>query len=386
MPSSPNVFKIDNLTDSVGDEGVPSPGYCGLQAFDEGLHLGLVLAYLEEEVPLVACACEIVVGILALPVVVAREVVPKEAYTLHVGEELGSVGQERDFDRREECCRLHVSACESAEDVHAEVDVAVLGRVLRHGVGGSAQEVAVVADEERGHHRVEVDDAEHIALVVEHHVVHLRVAVAHALLQLALGKQALAETHLVHAALYLGNEVGYSGSAPRRIALHHLAQLVAAQAHVVEVGYGFSELVGDFGELRLEIAEGVASVIGRVLVDGLHGHGVVDEHGDAPVGVGLCVVIERLAVVGVDEAEHAAVDVVDTLCLELLANVSRHGLDVVLQQFYIGEDVVVDALQHIVGSGGLNGRYLVGVVDESVAERFYVEGRTLYVEMADDFR
>ena len=44
--------------------------------FDELLHLCLVCLCLQEEVPLVAGACEVVVGILALPVVVAREIVP----------------------------------------------------------------------------------------------------------------------------------------------------------------------------------------------------------------------------------------------------------------------------------------------------------------------
>ena len=79
-----------------------------LQFFDESLHLCLMCLCLEEEVPLVAGACEVMLGILALPVVVAREIVPEEAHALHVGEEFGGVGQERHFERSEEgaLCRL----------------------------------------------------------------------------------------------------------------------------------------------------------------------------------------------------------------------------------------------------------------------------------------
>ena len=55
-----------------------------LKYFYESLHLCLVCLSLEEQVPLVAGACEVMLGILALPVVVAREVVPEEAHALHV--------------------------------------------------------------------------------------------------------------------------------------------------------------------------------------------------------------------------------------------------------------------------------------------------------------
>ena len=115
--------------------------------FDETLHLCLVCLCLQEEVPLVAGAGEIMLGILALPVVVAREIVPKEAHALHVGEEFGGVGQERYFERSEEAlCRFEVAACERLEDVHAEVDLVVLGRVFGDVVSGGRLKDAVVDD------------------------------------------------------------------------------------------------------------------------------------------------------------------------------------------------------------------------------------------------
>lgn len=70
---------------------------CGttqLQRLDELLHLCLVLTSLEEEVPLVAGTCEVVLRIRALPVVIAVEIVPEEAYCLHVREQFGSVRQQ----------------------------------------------------------------------------------------------------------------------------------------------------------------------------------------------------------------------------------------------------------------------------------------------------
>ena len=160
---------------------------------------------------------------------VAREVIPEEAHALHVREELGSVGQERHFERCEEALRrLQVAACECLEDVHAEIDLLVLGRVFGNGVGSGAQEVAVVADEKRRHHGVEVYHAEHLALFVEHHVIHLRVAVAHALLQFALGEESFAQAHLVHIRLNLFYELLHALGASNGVFGVHLAQLVAA--------------------------------------------------------------------------------------------------------------------------------------------------------------
>ena len=61
-------------------------------AFNKRLHLGPVLLDAQQEVQLVVGADEVVVGILALPVLVAAEVVPEEADALHVGEEGSGVG------------------------------------------------------------------------------------------------------------------------------------------------------------------------------------------------------------------------------------------------------------------------------------------------------
>ena len=126
------------------------------------------------------------VGIADLVVGVAVQVVGQEADGLHHGEEHHGKGQVLALHGGEEAAgALKVALRECLEDVPAEADAVQLGRVLGHGVGCRAQEVTVVGEDVGGHDGVEVDDAEHAALLVEEHVVHLRVAVADALGQLA---------------------------------------------------------------------------------------------------------------------------------------------------------------------------------------------------------
>ena len=60
------------------------------------------------------------------------------------------------------------------------------------------------------------------------------------------------------------------------------------------------------------------------------------------------------------------------------------GHDVGLQGVDIGEYMVVDALEHVVGSVSLFGLYDISVVDESVAEGFHGADRALYGEMLHD--
>ena len=193
---------------------------------------------------------------------------------------------------------------------------------------------------------------------------------AHAFLQLALGEQSFAQTHLVHVRLNLFYELLHALGASHWVFGVHLAQLVASEAHVVEVGDCLAQLVGDVGQSSLEVAKRLACVVRRFGCHGVHRHGVADEYRHAPVA--LAVEVVGLSVGGGHEAQHAAVDVVGSFCLQLLAYVVGHGLHVVLQQVNIGEDVVVDALQDVVGAVVFCGLYAVCVVDESVAERLDV--------------
>ena len=122
------------------------------------------------------------------------------------------------------------------------------------------------------------------------------------LLQLTFTEEALAETHLVHIALYLCDEILHAFCASGTVFLYSLAELVAAQFHVVEIRDGFAEAVGDVGELCLELAEGLAGVVGTFRVDSFLGDGTRDEDGDAPVLLVLVLDI-GLAVVCFDEGD-----------------------------------------------------------------------------------
>ncbi len=76
--------------------------FFSVELFDERLHLCLVFLCLQEEMPLVLGSYEVVLRILALPVVVTVEVIPEEAYCLHVWEELGCMRKQGNLKRGEE--------------------------------------------------------------------------------------------------------------------------------------------------------------------------------------------------------------------------------------------------------------------------------------------
>ena len=125
------------------------------------------------------------------------------------------------------------------------------------------------------------------------------------------------------------DEILYAFCASGTVFLDCLTELVAAQFHVVEIRDGFTEAVGDVGELRLELSEGLSCVVGAFRVDSLLGDGTRNEDGDAPVLL-VFVLYIGLAVARLDEGEHLAVDIVSALLFELLADVGSYFLDIVL--------------------------------------------------------
>lgn len=191
------------------------------------------------------------------------------------------------------------------------------------------------------------------------------------LLQLALAEEALAETHLIHITLDFCDEILYAFCASGTVFLDSLTELVAAQFHIVEIRDGFAEAVGDVGELSLKLSEGLSCVIRTFWVYCLLGDGTRNEDGNAPELL-VFVFYIGLAVARLDEGEHLAVNVVSALLFELLADVGSYFLDIVLQEIYIGEDRVVDALENIIWCIVFYCCHLVGVIDESITERFYL--------------
>ena len=324
-------------------------------------------------------------GICRLVVSVAVDIVGQEADGLHVREEGGGVGKERYLCVGQESgCRFEIAFGESLEDVHAEFHFVEFGRVFGLGVGGCAQEIAVVAEDERGHYGIEVDYAEDVAVGVEHHVVDLRVAVADAFGKLIVAEKAFGLGHVLAAAEQVVNDRLNLGEASGGVGLDGVVELLEAEFHVVEVGDCLDESVGDIDELGLEVSESLAGHARVVGVNGVEGEGIGDETRHAPVvsvkaGVGLV----RSVLEG-DECQDAAVDVVSAFFGEFLAEVVGDGHDVVLETIYVREDVMVDALEHVGGSFRFSGFHDISVVDEAVAERRDFHGSSFDVEKGDD--
>ena len=249
-------------------------------------------------------------------------------------------------------------------------------------VGRRAHEIAEVGEDIAGHDGVEVDHAEHVSVLVEEHVVHLRVAVAEPLGQFARLVQSFGEAHLVGMRLNLVEQRAHFGHTTALVGLYGFAQLLQAEAHVVEIGNRFAQRLGHVGQHGLETAERLSRETRAFGRHGLHRHRPWDEDGEPPILLPLVLGV-GLAVLRAHEAEHLAVDVVLVLLHQLAADVVGHHLDVVLQEVYIGEDGVVDALQHVVGP--LFGRRdLVSVVDKAVAQRLDLGNGTLHRERLED--
>ena len=351
---------------------------------NEGFHARSGLFDALQQADLVAGALEVVRWVRGLVVRVAVQIVSEETHALHVGEECRSVGQVLDFDFGEEAaCAFEVTAGEGFEDVETERDVVKVRIVLARGVGRRAEEVAEVGEDERGHHGVEVDDAKHVAVAVEEDVVHLRVAVANALGQLAFAEEAFALGHFL---LTLADfvEQGFHGGFVDTAGLvvgHSVIELLNAELDVVEVLDGFAELCGEVGEHGLELGEGFADNGGILHAHAALGGGVGDEHHHAPIL--FTVVIVVFAIVGGHETQHLAVNVGRAGCFELLANVAGDFDDVVHQQIDVGEDGHIDVLQHIVGAVAF-GFHCIGGVDQPVAEGVNVTHFALNGEMGYD--
>ena len=134
------------------------------------------------------------------------------------------------------------------------------------------------------------------------------------------------------------------GHAAHGVGLHHLAQLRQAELHVVEVLDGLPQRHGQVGQHGLEIAEGQSGGAAALGVHGLLGHRAGNEDHQTPV-VAVHLRVEALRVfLQADEGEHAAVDVVRALLLQLVADMAGDGGDVTHHHIDIGEHMVVDAL------------------------------------------
>ena len=351
---------------------------------NEGFHARSGLFDALQQADLVAGTLEVVRGVRGLVVRVAVQIVGEETHALHVGEECRGVRQVLDFDLGEEAaCALEITAGEGFEDVETERDVVEVRIVLARGIGRRAEEVAEVGEDERGHHGVEVDDTEHVAVAVEEDVVDLRVAMANALGEFAFAVEALALGHLLFTLTDFVEQGFHLGllDAAGFIFGDGFFELLDAELDVVEILDRLAELCGQIGEHGLELGEGLADDGGILHAHAALGGGVGDEHHHTPIF--LTVVVVVFAVLGGHKTEHFAVDIGGAGGFELLANVAGDFDDVVHQQIDVGEDGYIDVLQHVVCAVAF-GFHGVGGVDQPVAEGMDVTHFALNGEMGYD--
>ena len=83
---------------------------------------------------------------------------------------------------------------------------------------------------------------------------------------------------------------------------------------------------------------------------------------------------------GGKESKHAAVEVFDALLFQFLANMIGDSDDVVHQHIHVFEDMVVDALQHVVGCVIAFGDDAECIVDVPVPKRLHGSGFPFEVE------
>jgi len=362
-----NKMRI-TLSVSMGDLAVKLKLLGVVYAIDHLFHLIGVRTCFLKQPPLCPRPHEVMRRVLYFIIGVAVDVVGEETHGLHVGKQRGGIRQQLLFKRREErLCAFQIALRERLEDRHVEVDVIQVGVILNTRVGRRTQEVAKIGEDETGHHGIQVNDAEHIAILIEKHVVDFGVAMANAFWQLALAVEHLAEAHPLRCLAYLGDQLLnlHLAHLPDRVGSHSVLQLLQAELDIVEIGNDLPYRCFQVRQQRLEITEGTASVIGILRRNGLVGIAVGNEVHHSPI---LAILNDvGLARVGLQEMQHAPINILNALTLIFLPNMIRHRFNIVLQHFHVGEHSIVDALQHIFR---LATHYdFIGVVDESVAQR-----------------
>ena len=245
-----------------------------------------------------------------------------------------------------------------------------LGQVLfvLHG-GGSAKTdgVAKVEGAQAGHDGIQIDDAHGAAgFVVDEDVVELCIVVGDAQGQIA----ALQLVHQGGAEGFVGqrhvDQVAHAVGAAGEIVFHSGAEVAEAIGRVVESGDGLVQAGGvkvvQHGHEAAESTAGFAEhggVFHQVVAAAFAHEGV-----GAPV-VAVGVDGAQLAVFVLEHAQGAALGVA-AHSADALAQVMGHALDVFHDLQRLGEDVLVDALQHELGT--ILALEQIGIIDMPAAK------------------
>ena len=175
--------------------------------------------------------------ILNLIVCIPIDIIRQEAYALHIREECHGKRQVLDlYGQEERLSRLQVSLGERLENLLIEAYLLYVRVILCHEISTCTEEVSIIGEDETGHNRIQVDDAKHIPILVEHHVVHLRIAMTDTFGQFSFTVKALSLTHLLAVLFQLIDDRLHFLDASFGISLNGFMQLPHAQFHVMEVG------------------------------------------------------------------------------------------------------------------------------------------------------
>ena len=259
-----------------------------------------------------------------------------------------------------------VSVGVGAEHFERNADARQVAVVLVARIGIRADRIAEIVERRGGHHRVEVDGAEHLALFVEQDVVDLRVVVRHAgrdrtVLDLRPEREHLGAPRLDPADL--PREVHF---APCGIAGQGGVPLSETVADVMEPFDRLRQRFGEIVQLGLEFPDAFAALAGQFRGVGLVvGNRVVDEDRCGPV-FAFRVDVVQVPVLCRDDGHHLAPRVASGRN-DAAADVFRDPADVVHHGRHVGENGLVLALEDVVG-GICFGADDECVVDESFAQ------------------
>ena len=203
--------------------------------------------------------------ILDAVVRVSVDIVRQETDGLHVREQHGRIGQVLPLDLcQEDGGRLQISFRKGLEYRKIEMDVPEIPVIFRAGVGRRPQEIPEIREDETRHHRIQVDDTEHIPVRVEQHVVDLGVAMADPLRKDSLPVHPLRLAHFPLACLHLLDEIphGWVPHPPHRVRRDGFAQLAGTEFHVMEIRDRLAQRLFQIREHGLEAAESLSGIIG----------------------------------------------------------------------------------------------------------------------------
>ena len=310
-----------------------------------------------------------------LEVQVAVEVVREEAHTAFEREELSGERKQFAFLGVEEVAGgAEIALGERFEVLELHGDLGEIDFVFLGGRGRGADHVAEVVERGARHRGVEVDNADAFErVVVDEHVVQLRVLVRDAFRDFAVG-------HCVEddrAVFFAGeDEVDFlfdAGCAVLDVGGEGLLEGFKAFARVVEVRNRFDEAAArDVHEELLEVTEGACGLEGLFRrFDDVVAAGAFDEDVAAP-DIAFGVHEPILAGFRRDERERAAGSIRRVVRFELVERVAADTGYVFHQSFRIFENVGIDALEDVADAAGALVKYgaeRIVDVTASVGER-----------------